>query len=47
MDYLGKALDASTLAHPEAFEESLTYLLPNLSGRSEIEVDLISKLVLA
>ncbi|MEM9271956.1 MAG: precorrin-8X methylmutase [Cyanobacteria bacterium P01_F01_bin.143] len=47
MDYLWKAFDASILAHPERFEESLTYLLPDLSGRSEIEVDLIYQLVLA
>jgi precorrin-8X/cobalt-precorrin-8 methylmutase len=33
--------------HPEAFSESLQQLLPDLSGRSEIEVDLLSKLVLA
>ncbi len=47
MDSLWKALDASTLAHPEALAESLQNLLPDLSGRSEIEVDLISQLVLA
>ena len=47
VDSLWKALDASILAHPEAFEESLQNLLPDLSGRSEIEVDLISQLVLA
>ena len=47
IDSLWKAFDASTLAHPEAFEESLQNLLPDLSGRSEIEVDLISQLVLA
>ncbi len=47
MDSLWKAFDASILDHPEKFEESLTYLLPDLSGRSEIEVDLISHLVLA
>ncbi len=47
MDILWKALDASTLAHPERFPESLQKLLPDLSGRSEIEVDLISQLVLA
>jgi precorrin-8X/cobalt-precorrin-8 methylmutase len=33
--------------HPEAFTESLQQLLPDLSDRSEIEVDLLSKLVLA
>ena len=47
IDSLWKAFDASTLAHPEAFEESLQNLLPDLSERSEIEVDLISQLVLA
>ena len=47
MDSLWKAFDASILTHPEAFEESLENLLPDLSGRSEIEVDLISQLVLA
>lgn len=52
-DGLGKfeelwhSLDAQTDAHPEAFQESLTKLLPDLSNRSEIEVDLLSKLVLA
>ncbi len=40
-------LDANTDAHPEVFEESLQQILPDLSGRSEIEVDLLSKLVLA
>jgi precorrin-8X/cobalt-precorrin-8 methylmutase len=33
--------------HPEDFGESLQHLLPDLSDRSEIEVDLLSKLVLA
>jgi precorrin-8X/cobalt-precorrin-8 methylmutase len=47
IETLWKALDASTLAHPEQFPESLQNLLPDLSGRSEIEVDLISQLVLA
>ncbi len=40
-------LDTATPAHPEAFAESLKLLLPDLSNRSEIEVDLISQLVLA
>ncbi|MBE9178038.1 precorrin-8X methylmutase [Oculatella sp. LEGE 06141] len=39
--------DAATANHPEAFSESLQHLLPDLSDRSEIEVDLLSKLVLA
>ncbi|NJK64059.1 MAG: MerR family transcriptional regulator [Synechococcaceae cyanobacterium SM2_3_1] len=34
-------------AHPESFQESLQQLLPDLSQRSEIEIDLIQKLVLA
>jgi precorrin-8X/cobalt-precorrin-8 methylmutase len=41
------ALDAAADDHPEAFSESLQKLLPDLSNRSEIEVDLLSKLVLA
>lgn len=41
------ALDAAADDHPEAFSESLQQLLPDLSNRSEIEVDLLSKLVLA
>lgn len=41
------SLDAAIPSHPEGFQESLRYLLPDLSPRSEIEVDLISKLVLA
>lgn len=40
-------LDAQVHAHPEEFQESLQRLLPDLSDRSEIEVDLLSKLVLA
>ncbi len=40
-------LDTATPAHPESFAESLKLLLPDLSNRSEIEVDLISQLVLA
>lgn len=39
--------DDATDDHPEAFSESLQQLLPDLSDRSEIEVDLLSKLVLA
>ena len=39
--------DAETHSHPETFEESLQQLLPDLSGRSEIEVALLSQLVLA
>jgi len=47
---LGKlwdGIDAAAHTHPEAFQESLQQLLPDLSNRSEIEVDLLSKLVLA
>ncbi|MEO0834724.1 MAG: precorrin-8X methylmutase [Cyanobacteria bacterium J06642_3] len=40
-------LDTATLSHPESFSESLKLLLPDLSERSEIEVDLLSQLVLA
>lgn len=39
--------DAATHNHPEAFLESLQRLLPDLSQRSEIERDLLAKLVLA
>ena len=47
LEKLWHRLDAETTAHPEAFQESLQRLLPDLSDRSEIEVDLLSKLVLA
>ncbi len=40
-------LDGAVDCHPEAFKESLQYLLPDLSSRSEIEVDLLSQMVLA
>jgi precorrin-8X/cobalt-precorrin-8 methylmutase len=40
-------LDAQVNAHPEVFQESLQRLLPDLSSRCEIEVDLLSNLVLA
>ena len=40
-------LDTATLSHPESLTESLKLLLPDLSERSEIEVDLLSQLVLA
>jgi precorrin-8X/cobalt-precorrin-8 methylmutase len=40
-------LDHAVDCHPEAFQESLQHLLPDLSSRSEIEVDLLSQLVLA
>ncbi len=47
LEKLWDSWDAATDEHPEAFTESLQQLLPDLSNRSEIEVDLLSKLVLA
>jgi len=47
LEKLWHNLDAAVPSHPEAFQESLQQLLPNLSNRSEIEADLLSKLVLA
>src|SRR5579883_3171081 len=47
LEKLWSGLDAQVHAHPEAFQESLQRLLPDLSDRSEIEQDLISELVLA
>lgn len=47
LEQFWQQLDIATHGHPEAFEESLQRLLPDLSGRSEIEVDLLSKMVLA
>lgn len=47
LEKLWSGLDAVVHDHPEAFQESLQWLLPDLSDRSEIEVDLLSKLVLA
>lgn len=47
LETLWNGLDANIHGHPEAFQESLQRLLPDLSDRSEIEVDLLSKLVLA
>jgi precorrin-8X/cobalt-precorrin-8 methylmutase len=44
---LWNEMDADVHAHPESFQESLQRLLPDLSNRSEIEVDLLSQLVLA
>ncbi|MDB9526747.1 precorrin-8X methylmutase [Oscillatoria sp. CS-180] len=40
-------LDAATSDHPENFREALQQLLPDLSQRPEIEVDVLSHLVLA
>ncbi len=47
LEKLWCGLDAQVHAHPEAFQESIQRLLPDLSERSEIEVDLLSSLVLA
>jgi precorrin-8X/cobalt-precorrin-8 methylmutase len=47
LEKLWEALDAAIDDHAEAFTESLQQLLPDLSNRSEVEVDLLSKLVLA
>lgn len=46
-DSLWQQLDAAVPEHPEHFQESLARLLPDLSQRPEIEVDVISHLVLA
>jgi precorrin-8X/cobalt-precorrin-8 methylmutase len=40
-------LDVAVTNHPENFQDSLQQLLPDLSDRSEIELDLLSQLVLA
>lgn len=47
LEKLMSGFDLKAHAHPEEFQESLQRLLPDLSDRSEIEVDLLSKLVLA
>lgn len=47
LEKLMSGFDVKAHAHPEEFQESLQRLLPDLSDRSEIEVDLLSKLVLA
>lgn len=44
---LWQQLDAATFNHPENFQEALERLLPDLSQRPEIEVDVLSHLVLA
>jgi precorrin-8X/cobalt-precorrin-8 methylmutase len=41
------ALDAAVLNHPESFHEALQRLMPDLSHRPEIEVDVIAHLILA
>jgi precorrin-8X/cobalt-precorrin-8 methylmutase len=47
LEQLWRSLDAETAAHPEAFQESLQRLLPDLSHYSEITVHLLHQLVLA
>ena len=47
LEKLWQNLDTQIDAHPEGFEESLQRLLPDMSHRSEIEIDLLSQLVLA
>ncbi len=44
---LWQSLDAAVCEHPENFQQALQYLLPDLSQRPEIEVDILSHLVLA
>ncbi|MEL7509142.1 MAG: precorrin-8X methylmutase [Cyanobacteria bacterium J06554_1] len=40
-------LDGAVPNHPENFQQALGHLLPDLSERSEIEVDLLTQMVLA
>ncbi|MEM9903611.1 MAG: precorrin-8X methylmutase [Cyanobacteria bacterium P01_D01_bin.44] len=40
-------LDCAAPNHPENFQQALKHLLPDLSERSEIEVDLLTQMVLA
>ncbi|HEY9629934.1 MAG TPA: precorrin-8X methylmutase [Coleofasciculaceae cyanobacterium] len=47
LDQIWESLDAETTGHPEAFQESLQRLLPDLSHHSEIMVDLLHQVVLA
>lgn len=47
LEQLWQNLDSAVSSHPEAFTESLQHLLPDLSKRSEIEIDLLISLVLA
>jgi len=44
---LWNGIDTNVHTHLESFQQSLQGLLPDLSDRSEIEVDLLSQLVLA
>ncbi|MEO1622464.1 MAG: precorrin-8X methylmutase [Cyanobacteria bacterium J06632_3] len=44
---LWDALDSAAHTHPENFQQALENLLPDLSERSEIEIDLLSQMVLA
>lgn len=47
LEQLWQNLDVAVSSHPEAFEESLQRLLPDLCDRSEIEIDLLISLILA
>jgi len=47
LEQLWSNLDAETTTHPEAFQESLQRLLPDLSSYSEITIHLLHQLVLA
>ncbi len=47
LDQIWTNLDTETATHPEAFQESLQRLLPDLSHYSEITVNLLHQLVLA
>ncbi len=47
LDQLWLNFDAKTNNHPEAFQESLRHLLPDLSAYSEITIHLLHHLVLA
>jgi precorrin-8X/cobalt-precorrin-8 methylmutase len=44
---LWQNLDAAASNHPENFQDALQRLLPDLSDRSEIEIDLLTQLVLS
>lgn len=47
VEELWHGMDEVVHAHPESFQEALHWLLPDLGDRSEIEVDLLSQLILA
>ena len=46
-DHVWDELDCAASDHPENFQQALEHLLPDLSERSEIEVDLLTEMVLA